>query len=498
MDILANISLGFSHAATLSNLTYCLMGVMLGTAVGVLPGLGPAAAISMLLPFTFSLEPSAALIMLAGIYYGSQYGGSTTAILLNLPGESSSVVTTLDGHQMAKRGRGGVALATAAIGSFIAGTFATLLIAIFAPGLAAVALKFGPAEYFALMVLGLIAAVALASGSFIKALIMVAFGLMLGLVGMDINTAASRYTFGFPELGDGLSLVAVAMGIFGLGEIIFTLGNGGPPGTVSKVTSLIPTKQDFKDMTPSIARGSLIGSALGILPGGGGLLAAFVSYAAEKKLSRNRAEFGKGAIEGVAGPESANNAGAQTSFIPLLTLGLPSNVIMALMAGAMIMHGIQPGPEVMTKQPDLFWGLIASMWIGNAMLLILNLPLVGLWVRLITIPYKILYPGILIFCCVGVYSVSNSIFDIYIMVVFGFIGYVLKKLQFEPAPLLLGMILGPLMEEYLRRALLLSRGDPMVFLQRPVSAALLALALLMVVMITLPMIRTRREEAFQE
>ena len=468
MELFANLALGFDTAMSLQNLAYCLAGVFLGTAVGVLPGLGPVATIAMLLPATFALPPISALIMLAGIYYGAQYGGSTTAILVNLPGESSSVVTAIDGYQMARQGRAGKALATAAIGSFFAGTVATILLALFAPPLADLALKFGPAEYFSLMVLGLVASVVLASGSLLNAIGMVILGLLLGLVGSDVNSGAARYTFDLPELADGINFVIVAMGMFGIGEIIRNLEHEETRSLVmKKVSGLMLTKDDFKRIIAPVLRGTVLGSALGILPGGGAMLASFASYSIEKKVSKNSAEFGKGAIEGVAAPESANNAGAQTSFIPMLTLGIPSNPVMALMIGAMIIQGIQPGPAVMTEQPTLFWGLIASMWIGNFFLIVLNLPMIGLWVRMITVPYHHLFPAILLFCAIGVFSLNNSDFDIYLMALFGLFGYICAKLDAEPAPMLLGFIIGPMMEENLRRALLLSRSDPMVFI--PVS-----------------------------
>jgi len=411
MELLNNLSLGFETAFTVQNLMYCFIGCVLGTLIGVLPGLGPIATIAMLLPATYALPPIAALIMLAGIYYGSQYGGSTTAILLNIPGETSSVVTAIDGYQMAKRGRGGVALFTAGVGSFFAGCVATLMLAGFAAPLAEVAFKFGPAEYFSLMVLGLIGAVVLASGSLIKAIGMILLGLLLGLIGTDVNSGVARYSFDIPQLSDGIGFVCVAMGVFGFAEIMLNLEKKGTDETfLNKVTTLIPTWTDVKRMTPSILRGTTIGSILGILPGGGAALAAFGAYTVEKKSSKYSEEFGKGAIEGVAGPESANNAAAQTSFIPLLTLGIPPNAVMALMVGAMTIHNIQPGPQVMTSNPALFWGLIASMWIGNVMLILLNLPLIGIWVKLLKIPYRLLYPAILVFCCIGVYTVNNSVF----------------------------------------------------------------------------------------
>ncbi|MDB5839182.1 MAG: hypothetical protein JWQ23_1134, partial [Herminiimonas sp.] len=499
MELFANLSLGLDTAFTLTNLLYCLIGVFLGTAVGVLPGLGPVATIAMLLPATFTLPPISALIMLAGIYYGAQYGGSTTAILVNLPGESSSVVTAIDGYQMARQGNAGKALATAAIGSFFAGTVATVLLAVFAPPLAELALKFGPAEYFSLMVLGLVASVVLASGSLLNAIGMVIVGLLLGLVGTDVNSGVPRYTFDMPEMADGINFVVVAMGMFGLGEIIRNLENEETRELVmKKVSGLMLTKQDLKDIIAPILRGTALGSMLGILPGGGAMLASFSAYAIEKKVSKNSAQFGKGAIQGVAAPESANNAGAQTSFIPMLTLGIPSNPVMALMIGAMIIQGIQPGPAVMTEQPALFWGLIVSMWIGNLFLIILNLPMIGLWVKMITIPYHRLFPAILMFCAIGVFSLSNTEFDIYMMALFGLFGYICAKLGAEPAPMLLGFIIGPMMEEYLRRALLLSRSDPLVFLQRPISATMLGLAALAIIVVLLPSLRKKREEAFKE
>jgi putative tricarboxylic transport membrane protein len=499
MDILSHLALGFDTALSLSNLLYCLIGVFLGTAIGVLPGLGPIATIAMLLPATFSLPPVSSLIMLSGIYYGAQYGGSTTAILVNLPGESSSVVTAIDGYQMARQGHAGKALATAALGSFFAGTVSTLLLALFAPPLADLALKFGPAEYFSLMVLGLVASVVLAHGSLLKAIGMIILGLLLGLVGTDVNSGTPRYTFDLPQLADGINFVVVAMGMFGLGEIISNLQDEETRSMLSmKVGRLMPDKEDFKRMVAPVLRGTALGSILGILPGGGAMLASFAAYSLEKKVSKNSAQFGKGAIEGVAAPESANNAGAQTSFIPMLTLGIPSNSVMALMIGAMIIQGIQPGPAVMTEQPALFWGIIASMWIGNFFLIVLNLPMIGLWVRMIMVPYHFLFPGILVFCAIGVFSLNNSEFDVYMMAGFGLFGYICSKLEMEPAPMLLGFIIGPMMEEYLRRALLLSRSDPFIFVQRPISATMLAMAAVAMVMVLMPALRKKREEAFVE
>ncbi len=497
--LFTNLSLGFSVALSLQNFFYCFMGVVLGTLIGVLPGIGPVATIAMLLPVTFTLNPTSALIMLAGIYYGAQYGGSTTAILVNLPGESSSVVTCLDGYQMARRGRAGPALGIAALASFFAGCVATVIIALFAPPLAEVALKFGPAEYFSLMVLGLIAATVLAHGSLIKAIAMVILGLLLGLVGTDVNSGVARFAFGVSELSDGIGFVSVAMGVFGFAEIINNLEQKGEREIfVKKVTGLLPTWRDIRDSAPSILRGTALGSFLGILPGGGALLASFAAYTLEKKVSKNSANFGKGAIQGVAAPEAANNAGAQTSFIPLLTLGIPSNPVMALMIGAMMIQGIAPGPQVMTERPQLFWGMIASMWVGNLMLVILNLPLIGMWIKLLTVPYRLLYPAILLFCGVGVYSLSNSPFDVMQTAVFGVVGYIWVKLECEPAPLILGFILGPLMEENLRRAMLLSRGDATVFFQRPISLTMLLIAAFLLLIVVAPAVRKKRDEAFVE
>jgi len=499
-SLVDNLTLGFQTAFTLQNLLYCFFGCLLGTLIGVLPGIGPIATIAMLLPATYALPPVAALIMLAGIYYGAQYGGSTTAILVNLPGESSSVVTMLDGYQMARKGRAGAALSVAAIGSFIAGCVGTLILAGFAAPLAELAFKFGPAEYFSLMVLGLIGAVVLASGSIIKAIAMIVLGLLLGLVGTDVNTGTSRFAFGIPELSDGIGFISVAMGVFGFAEIIVNLDMKEDREVfTSKVKGLLLSWTDFKDSFPAIVRGTAIGSVLGILPGGGALLASFASYTVEKKLAKNpNPKFGEGNIRGVAGPESANNAGAQTSFIPLLTLGIPPNAVMALMVGAMTIHNIQPGPQVMTSNPALFWGMIASMWIGNLMLVILNLPLIGMWVQLLKVPYRLLYPAILMFCCIGVFSVNNNSFDVLITVLFGVLGIVFIKVGAEPAPLLLGFILGPMMEENLRRAMLLSRGDPTVFFTRPLSLTMLIMAAALLAIIALPQIAKRREETFVE
>ncbi|PIM52532.1 hypothetical protein CS062_14405 [Roseateles chitinivorans] len=500
MDLINNLMLGFGTAFTLENLLYAFGGAVLGTLIGVLPGLGPVATIAMLLPSIYSLDATPALIMLAGIYYGAQYGGSTTAILINVPGESSSVVTAIDGYQMARQGRAGAALAAAGLGSFFAGCVGTVVIAAFAPPLTELAFKFGPAEYFSLMVLGLIGAVVLASGSLVKAIAMILLGLLLGQINTDVISGTPRFSFDIPELTDGINFVVIAMGIFGFGEIIANLGQPAEHREVftKSVKGLWPTKQDFHDAWPAVLRGTTLGSVLGVLPGGGALLSSFAAYTLEKKLSKNPEKFGKGAIQGVAGPESANNAGAQTSFIPMLTLGIPPNAVMALMVGAMTIKGIQPGPQVMTSNPELFWGLIASMWVGNLMLVILNLPLIGIWIKLLTVPYRFLFPAIVVFCCIGTYTLNNNNFDVFMTAAFAVIGYLFYKLSCEPAPLLLGFILGPMMEENLRRALLLSRGDWSTFLSRPLSAGLLIAAALMVVIVMLPSIKNKREEAFQD
>ena len=497
LQLLHNLSLGFGVSFNWLNLVFCLVGVLLGTLVGVLPGIGPVATIAMLLPVTFTLPPTPALIMLAGIYYGAQYGGSTTSILVNLPGEPASVVTCLDGYQMARHGRAGPALATAAVASFFAGCVATVVVAMFAPPLAEVALKFAPADYFSLMVLGLVAATVLAHGSLLKAIAMVVLGLLLGLVGTDINSGVQRFAFGITELNDGVGFVNVVMGLFGVAEVVKNIElKEACEVFTGKVGRMMPSKEDWRRMWKPIVRGTVIGSALGILPGGGALLASFGAYTLEKKVSKYGHEFGKGAIEGVAAPEAANNAGAQTSFIPLLTLGIPSNATMALMMGAMMIQGIAPGPQVMTEKPDLFWGLITSMWIGNLLLVILNLPLIGIWIRLLAVPYRILYPLMLLFMGLGAYSVANNAFDVLLMVLFGIIGYIFIKLDCEPAPLILGFILGPMMEENLRRAMLLSYGSPMVLFTRPISAGFLIAAIALLGIILAPKIRKKREEVF--
>ncbi|MBA4791390.1 MAG: tripartite tricarboxylate transporter permease [Rhizobiales bacterium] len=499
MELFDNLLLGLSTALQLNNLVYCLIGVVIGTAIGVLPGIGPIPTVALLLPFTFGLEPASSLIMLAGIFYGAQYGGSTTAILVNVPGETSSVVTCLDGHEMAKQGRAGPALAIAAISSFFAGTVATIVIAVLSLPLAALALKFTAVEYFSLLVLGLFAAVILAHGSVSKSLAMVLLGLLIGTVGIDVNSGVARMTFSVPALADGLDFVPVAMGLFGLAEIMANLERPETRQVVSqKLRDLVPSWADLKAAFPAMVRGTFIGSALGVLPGGGAALPPFTAYAVEKKLARDPSRFGKGAIEGVAGPEAANNAGAQTSFIPLLTLGIPANALMALMIGALMMQGIQPGPQVMTEQPQLVWGVIASMWTGNLMLLIINLPLVGVWVSMLKIPYRLLFPAIVLFCCIGTYGISNSVFNVWLMLGCALVGYFFIKVGVEPAPLLLGLVLGPQLEENFRRAMQLSDGDPSVFVTRPISAVLLGIVVLMLAAMLSPAILRKRKQALAE
>ncbi|WP_341912333.1 tripartite tricarboxylate transporter permease [Ferrovibrio terrae] len=499
MELLDNLLLGLGTAFQLKNLAFCLLGAVIGTAIGVLPGIGPIPTIALLLPFTFGLEPASAMIMLAGIFYGAQYGGSTTAILVNVPGETSSVVTCIDGHEMAKQGRAGAALAIAAISSFFAGTVATVVIALLSLPLSALALKFTAVEYFSLLVLGLIAAVVMAHGSVSKSLAMVLLGLLLGLIGVDVNSGISRMTFGVTELSDGIDFVPVAMGLFGLGEIIANLERKDERRVVSqRIRDLIPTMADMKAAFPAMLRGTAIGSILGVLPGGGAALPPFTAYAVEKKIARDPSRFGKGAIEGVAGPEAANNAGAQTSFIPLLTLGIPSNALMALMIGALMMQGIQPGPQVMAEQPVLVWGLIASMWVGNLMLLVINLPLVGVWVSMLKIPYRLLFPAIVLFCCIGTYGISNSLFNVWLMLGCAVVGYFFIKIGAEPAPLLLGLVLGPQLEENFRRAMLLADGDFSVFVRHPISAGLLAVVAILLLAMLSPAVLRKRKEAITE
>jgi putative tricarboxylic transport membrane protein len=499
MELLSQLALGLSVALQPANLMYALLGSVLGTLVGVLPGVGPVATISVLLPVTFGLNSTSAIIMLAGIYYGAQYGGSTTAILVNLPGESSSVVTTLDGYQMARQGRAGLALATAALASFLAGTLATAVVAVAAPALAEVALAFGPADYFSLMLFGLVGAVILAQGSVLKALAMIVFGMLLGTVGIDVNTGADRFTFRIHQFADGLDFAVVAMGMFGLGETIANLERGESVRThVAGIRGLWPRLADLKAIVPPALRGTALGAALGILPGGGPILASFSAYSLEKKISATPEAFGKGALEGVAGPEAANNAAAQTAFIPMLTLGIPSTGTMALMIGALMMQGLTPGPQLMLQRPDLFWGVIASMWVGNAMLVILNLPLIGIWVKLLSAPYRLLYPAILLFCCIGLYAIHNDAVDILIGAAFGFLGYFFSRLRCELAPLLLGFILGPLIEENLRRTLLISLGDPTILIERPISLTFLIMTLVLIAALAAPGVQSLRNKAFVE
>ncbi len=499
MDLINNLALGFSVAFSPWNILFCFVGCMIGTLIGVLPGVGPIATIAMLLPLTFKFEPAGALIMLAGIYYGAQYGGSTTAILVNIPGEATSVVTTLDGHQMAKKGRAGAALGIAALGSFFAGCVATVFIAAVGAPLTKLALLFGPTEYFSLMIMGLVFAVVLARGSVPKAVAMILLGLLLSTIGQDLETGSERLTFGISSLADGLDFAVLAMGVFGFAEILRNLDAPEARDVVKgQIGPLLPTLADIRQSIGSVLRGTAIGGILGILPGNGAVLGPFASYTLEKKIAKDPSRFGKGAIEGVAGPESANNAGAQTAFIPLLTLGIPPNAVMALMVGAMTIHGIIPGPQVIDKRPDLFWGMIASMWLGNLMLVIINLPLVGMWVKLLKVPYRLMFPAILIFCCIGIYSVNNNPDDVLFTAFFGLVGYLFIKLGFEPAPMLLGFVLGKLMEEYLRRAVLMSRGDWSVFATRPLSATLLIIAAILVVLAVMPSLSKKRDEVFTE
>ncbi len=500
MDVVQNLATGFAAAASWTNLGFALIGCLLGTLIGVLPGIGPIPTIAMLLPITFGLDPLAALIMLAGIYYGAQYGGSTTSILVNMPGEASSIVTCLDGYQMARQGRAGAALVVAALGSFFAGCVGTLFVAAFAPPLAYLAQQFNSPDYFSLMVLGLVMAIVLAHGSVLKALAMVLIGLLLGLVGTDVNTGVTRYTFGWSAIWDRIDFLPLVIGLFGIAEIMRNVERPDAQRNAysASMRELWPKTSDLRAAWPSAVRGTGLGALLGILPGGGAVLASFASYTLEKKLAKDPSRFGNGAIEGVAGPESANNAGAQTSFIPLLTLGLPSNAVMALMMGAMIIQGIAPGSAVMEKRPDLFWGMVASMWIGNAMLLVINLPLLGVWVKLLSVPYRLLYPAVLLFCVIGVYSTNTEAAQLLLTALFAVFGYLLVRFGCEPAPLVLGFILGPLMEENLRRSLVMSRGDPLIFIERPISVVLLGMSLAAVALIVLPQFRKTREQAFQQ
>ena len=499
MGLIDNLILGFSVALSWQNLFLCFTGCLVGTLIGVLPGVGPIATIAMLLPITYGVDPAGALIMLAGIYYGAQYGGSTSAILVNIPGEATAVITTLDGHQMARNGRAGAALGIAAMGSFIAGTIATLVVAAIGAPLTKLGMLFGAAEYFALMVTGLVFAVVLARGSVLNAIAMIVLGLLLSTVGTDVNTGQERLTFGIPALVDRIDFAVLAMGIFGFAELLRSLENPEARDVVKgAIGKILPTMAEFKQSLMPILRGTGLGTILGALPGNGAVLAPFASYALEKKVAKDPSRFGKGAIEGVAGPEAANNAGAQAAFIPLLTLGIPPNAVMALMVGAMTIHGIVPGPQVMTRNPDLFWGMIASMWIGNLALLVINLPLVGLWVKLLKVPYRLMFPAILIFCCIGIYSINNQAADVIITAFFGLVGYGLLKLGFELAPLLLGFVLGGLIEDTFRRAMDLSHGSLMTFIERPISAGLLVLAAIVLVIAVLPSVAGKRDEVFAE
>jgi len=494
VELLDNLALGLATAATWQNLLFCLAGVTIGTLVGVLPGISPLTTVAMLLPFTFGLPPASAMIMLAGIFYGAQYGSSTAAILVNVPGETSSIVTCIDGYQMARQGRAGSALAIAAIASFLAGTVATLAIALMSLPLAALALKFTAVETVSLVILGLLGAVVLAHGSPAKAIAMIVVGVLVGLVGVDVNSGAPRMTFGIPDITDGISFVPIAIGLFGIAEMIRNLEQPQDRDLPRmRIANLLPTRADLVAAFPAMLRGTAVGCVLGVLPGVGAALPPFSAYALEKKIAADPSRFGKGAIEGVAAPEAANNAGAQTSFVPMLTLGLPTNPLMALMIGALMIQGIQPGPQVMTKQPDLFWGVIASMWIGNLMLLVINLPLIGIWVSLLRVPYNLLFPAIVVFCAIGAYSINNSFFDVWLMLGFGLVGYFFLKVGVEPAPFVLGFVLGPMLEENFRRAMLISGGELTVFIERPISAVLLACAALLLVSLLVPDLRRRRE-----
>ncbi len=494
MDVVASLAHGFSVALQPYNLLACFAGVFVGTLIGVLPGIGPVTAMALLLPVTLSAPPEAGIIMMAGIYYGSMYGGSTTSILVNIPGEAASVVTCLDGHEMAKQGRAGPALGIAALGSFFAGTVAIVALMLVAPTLARWALKFGPAEYFSLMVLGLTLLSFLTHGSMAKALLMASVGIVLGLIGTDAITAEERLTFGRLELLDGVGIVPVVMGLFGVAEILSNLERKISREVIkARIGSLWPTREDWQRSVGPMTRGTLLGFFVGTLPGGGAVISSFASYALEKRISKTPERFGKGAIEGVAGPEAANNAAAGGAFIPLLTLGIPPNVILALLLGAFIIHGLQPGPLLMVQKPDVFWGIVASMYIGNVMLLVLNMPLIGMWVQVLKVPYPLLFPLILMFCIVGVFSSNAAVFDVFVMVVFGAIGYLMRKFGYEPAPLVLAFVLGPLLENNLRKALILSRGDFWTFVERPISGTCLALAVLMLLIPLLPSLARKRE-----
>jgi len=495
MDLFASMVQGFGVALQPINLLYCFIGVFIGTLVGVLPGIGPVSAMSLLLPVTLSGSPEAGIIMMAGIYYGSMYGGSTTSILVNIPGEAASDVTCLDGHEMAKRGRAGAALGMAALASFAAGTFAIVALMLVAPALARVAVAFGPPEYFSLMVLGLTILSFLSQGSMAKSLLMASFGVLLGLIGIDQITAQARMTFDRLELLDGIGLVPIVMGLFGVAEILSNLERELKREVITaRIGGLWPSLADWAACKWPIMRGTVLGFFLGILPGGGAVISSFASYALERKMSGTPERFGKGAIEGVAGPEAANNAAAGGAFIPLMTLGIPPNVVMALLLGAFVIHGLQPGPLLMTQNPALFWGVVASMYIGNAMLLVLNMPLIGMWVQVLKLPYRVLFPLILMFCIVGVFASGNAVFDVFVMVVFGVLGYLMRKFGYEPAPLVLAFVLGPMLENNLRKSLILSHGEFMIFLERPISAACLVLAAIALLAPLVPNFARRREK----
>jgi len=496
MDVIHNVLYGFQVALQPVNLMYCFMGTLIGTLVGVLPGLGPAAAIALLLPSTFHTTPVSATIMLAGIYYGAMYGGSTTSILVNIPGEAASVVTCLDGHKMALKGRAGPALGIAAFGSFIAGTFGVIALTITGPILSGVALRFGPPEYFAMMIVGITVLTYLSSGSMVKSLLMAAVGLILGGVGMDAISGKYRFTYGLQVLADGVGLVPVVMGLFGITEVLENIETDLKRDILSaKVKNLLPTAKDWKDSAAPIGRGTVLGFFMGLVPGGGAIIASFASYAIERKLAKHPEEFGHGAIQGVAGPEAANNSAASGNFIPLLTLGIPCNAVMAILLGALMIHGLQPGPLLMTKAPDLFWGTIVSMYIGNVMLLVLNLPLIGLWVKVLKVPYYLLYPLILLFCLIGAYSLNNSAGDVLVMLIFGIVGYLMRKFRYDGAPLVLALVLGPMLEEAFRQSLMLSKGDFSIFISRPLSLAFLIVAALLIV---LPIATQRKKLATLE
>ncbi len=501
MDLLNHLSLAFNVALEPINIFLCLLGCMVGTFVGVLPGLGPAAATSLLLPLTYKLPPVSAIIMLGGIYYGTQYGGSTTSILINVPGEASSVVTCLDGYQMARKGRAGPALGMAAFGSFIAGTFGTLMLMIVGPPLAGLALRFGPPEFVGLVFLGLTMVTYLSSGSMAKSLMMATLGLLLSYVGIDLVTGRERFTLGIPTIAAGFDIVPIVMGLFGVSEVLSNIEKTSATKLVfeTNLKGLLPTKQDWKDSSGALTRGTLLGFVIGIIPGAGGLTASFISYAVEKKVARHPETFGSGDIRGVAGPETANNAAVQGAFIPMLTMGIPCNVVIAILIGALMIHGVAPGPRLMDDHPQLFWGVVGSMYIGNVMLLLLNLPLISMWVKLLKVPYSLLFPFIFLFCLIGAYTVGNNVQDVYIMILFGIFGYLMKKYDYEPAPLVLAFVLGPMFENAFRQSLILSKGNPMIFLSRPISAVfILGSLFLLVSPLILKSLRKRNRDSSSE